>query len=83
MIWPHTPAAPWLDAIALVNAQLRHDSDAVEQVVTTTTDIDGLVLVLGQMVQTAVRTHGRTVEQYLEVQTERLLKLIDHDSEVP
>lgn len=73
MLYPHTPAAPRLDAIALVNALRRDDTAAVEQVLTSTTDIDGLAIVLGRMVGAALRTDALTVEQFIGMEIDAAL----------
>lgn len=52
-----------LDAVALVKAKNLHDGRSVQRVLDTA-DLPGLVMVLGQMVQTAVATR-MTLDQFL------------------
>lgn len=70
--------SPHLDAIALVHANRRHDGDAVERILAAA-DLPDVALVLAQMVQTAVRTDGMSVESFLDLLTDKTVEAAGDD----
>lgn len=68
----YTLSGPHLDAVALVNAQQRHDGEAVERILATA-DLPDLALVLAQMVAAGVRTQGMTLPAFLDMHAEKTI----------
>ena len=64
--------SPFFDALALIRAQDRHDGPAVERILDLA-DLRDLALVLSQHVQTAIRTQGMSLDQFLEMLTDKLV----------
>ena len=62
-----------LDAVALINAQRRHDAPAVDRILGETADLAGLALVLAQMVATGVRTQGMALADFLDAHAEKTI----------
>lgn len=64
--------APFFDALALIRAQDRHDGPSVDRILSSA-DLPALALVLSQMTQTAIRTQGMTLDDFLGVQADKLI----------
>ena len=61
---PLDSGQPFLDAVALIQAQQGRDGSAVDRILATA-DLEDLALVLGQMAARAVRTQGFTLDEFL------------------
>jgi hypothetical protein len=69
---PDLRQSPFLDAVALLTAQQRHDGSAVDAVLADA-DPRALATVLGQMLATAVRSRPMTIAEFVEMQIDKTL----------
>jgi hypothetical protein len=63
---------PFLTAVALINAQQRHDGRAV-QLILDESETRNLAMVLAQMTATAIRSAPMTIAEFSEMQIDKTL----------
>ena len=72
--------SPWLDAIALIRASNNHDGDAITVILNQELRrVGSIAQVLAQMCQTAVRSGRMTIEEFLEIQTDKTVEAMEEN----
>ena len=67
------PSEPFLDAVALLNANQRHDGRSVEAILADP-GVAETTVVLAQMLATAIRSQPMTVEEFCDMQIDKSIE---------